>query len=639
MTTTLLVIVVMGFAVLAGSFLLSRAVPGLPLGLAGALALALWLIAVLAVAMPFGWQAPLGDAAALVLLVGAGFFAYRSSNLVTRYAPLDWALLGVVALAFAAPALVLPVPLDTDAQGFGYLALTARLGGNLTTLAPYQPEIDYLYAPGFTVLVAYLSERLGTPLHSTQFGAAAVLAVLLVMVLFDFGHALGGVVRARAHVLAAVIGTGLGTAYMDSHYTSVIGLVFGGAFLTMIYRVVYPHSHRDHEREDEMNLTPIHVVLASIYLAALVLVHPDTTIIIALGFGAWLLLMPLANPRPSVQRWLTAALGVPFLALVLVLPWLLSVVPLLGSDITSPFERFGYHWRVVLGVPPHTLYHGGVITLIGLVGVVLGVRERRTEAWFALGWLLLVLDFSAFGVLDRVIPALVAPIKRYDYPFSIAWHGPIIPYVLLGGLALAAAWQFAQRWARAWHALPLRKFAYGGLALVAVGIVLAGVFNRELLALSKGRVTFFGAFTSHADVAAMTWLRENTEPDALVLNFPGPQEGDWVPVIAERQAIYYRPQPFFQRGDDDPLADTPQQVAMRAFWQDPANPAHAALLQNAGVDYVIVPQVVGNPASFAAHFRWRRPFTDLIDMQSAVADADYLERVFDADGAQIYRLR
>jgi hypothetical protein len=44
------------------------------------------------------------------------------------------------------------------------------------------------------------------------------------------------------------------------------------------------------------------------------------------------------------------------------------------------------------------------------------------------------------------------------------------------------------------------------------------------------------------------------------LNFPGPQEGDWVPVIAERKSIYYRPQPFFDRGDTDPLADTPNRL-------------------------------------------------------------------------------
>jgi len=175
------------------------------------------------------------------------------------------------------------------------------------------------------------------------------------------------------------------------------------------------------------------------------------------------------------------------------------------------------------------------------------------------------------------------------------------------------------------------------LIFAAVAVILSGIFNRQILALSTGRITFFGAFASHADVAAMTWLRTNTDPDVYILNFPGPQEGDWVPVIAERRSVYYRPQPFFQRPiGGDPLADTPEQVAMRAFWDDPADPANANLLRDAGVDYVIVPQVVGKPASFATHYRWRAPFTDLIDMQSAVSDADYLTLAYDADGAQVY---
>ena len=103
--------------------------------------------------------------------------------------------------------------------------------------------------------------------------------------------------------------------------------------------------------------------------------------------------------------------------------------------------------------------------------------------------------------------------------------------------------------------------------------------------------------------------------------------------------MYYRPQPFFNRGDNDSLADTPEQVALRAFWENPADSANAALLAEASVDYVIVPQVVGNPDSFAEHFRWHRPFTDLIEMESAVDDADYLELMFDADGAQVFALR
>jgi hypothetical protein len=35
-------------------------------------------------------------------------------------------------------------------------------------------------------------------------------------------------------------------------------------------------------------------------------------------------------------------------------------------------------------------------------------------------------------------------------------------------------------------------------------------------------------------------------------------------------------------------------------------------------------------------FRWRAPFGELVEMQSRVADAPYLELLFDSDGAQVY---
>ena len=71
---------------------------------------------------------------------------------------------------FIIPALIAPVPLDTDAQGFGYLALTARLGGGFDTLAPFHPEIHYLYSPGFPALIAYLSHQLGLGIQMIEMG-------------------------------------------------------------------------------------------------------------------------------------------------------------------------------------------------------------------------------------------------------------------------------------------------------------------------------------------------------------------------------------------------------------------------------------------------------------------------------------
>jgi hypothetical protein len=138
----------------------------------------------------------------------------------------------------------------------------------------------------------------------------------------------------------------------------------------------------------------------------------------------------------------------------------------------------------------------------------------------------------------------------------------------------------------------------------------------------------------------MEWLKTNTPPDALILNQPGPHEADWAPVIAERETIYFRPQPFFRDGGSGEVGTvdvfSPTQERLLAFWRDPVDVTNAALLAEAGVDYVLVPQLVGNPASFETMFRWRPSFIDARPMLSCVCDAPYLRLEFDRDGAQVY---
>jgi hypothetical protein len=227
------------------------------------------------------------------------------------------------------------------------------------------------------------------------------------------------------------------------------------------------------------------------------------------------------------------------------------------------------------------------------------------------------------------------PLFRYDYPFSIAWHGPIIPYTILGGVGVLWLWDQLLAARLEPH---LTRYAYPLLGAGIVGALVLLLLSPQILTLSKGRVSFFGAFASHADVQAMDWLRRNTPEDSRILNFPGTNfdnshESDWVAVISERDSIYFRWQPFFRNLE----SSRAEQDALRQFWRDPANPANASLLAEHGIDYIIVPQIVGNPDSFESAWRWNEPFAWAFEMRSVVADADYLEQVFEADGAAVYQ--
>jgi hypothetical protein len=624
----LVIVFIFGAVVIGAGAMLAPAWPTHQprIGLMAALALGLVTGGAVFWAMLFGWNTLVIDYLLFALVTSIflfGTLSYGQRRAEKRGeeladtdqgwpGPVDLLLFLFAALVFVLPALTLPVPLDTDAQGFGYLALMARMGGGFFSLAPFHPEVSYLYAPGFTALTAYLSQQLGQGLHVVQLAVSAVLAFMLVLLAYDFGAEFKDKRLGRAMALSMLGGLGLFTAFMDSHYTTLLALVFAFAFLIFVMRYL-------------RGGLPADAIAAGLMLGAVVLCHPDTTIILGLGYVPWLLTIWLGQPRPTLKRWLVMLIGVPVVALLGIAPWLLNARELLGSEIVSPFTRDHNHWQVMIG------YHGVWIVPVAILGAIVWLRRRDQMALLSVGWLLLILDFSTIGILETLFGGLFAPVFRFDYPFSIAWHGPIIPYAILGGMGLLWLWErFAERRIGA-AVYRLAPAIFAGLIVLAL---VGFMFNRQLLTFSKGRVGFYGAFSSEADVQAMIWLKDNTPVNARILNHPGPHEADWVPVISERDAVYYRPQPFF-RGNESSVAE---QERLRVFWQDPANPDNAALLADARIDYVIVPQIVTNPQSIAEMFRWRAPFSEAIEMQSSVSDAPYLELLFDADGAQVYQL-
>ncbi len=593
---------------------------GARIGLGAVLFLALVVDLNWALAPLWGWTARLGDGAWMgifaAMVLAAGMLASyhhgtRGQDAWHWPSHRDIAFLLVVIALFGALITVLPVPLDTDAQGFGYLALTLRDGGDFTTLAPWHPEVQYLYSPAYTGLVAHFSARFTLGLHELMMILGALMGVLFVWSAYDLGCELGEARTGRAYMLAALGGTGLLTAFLDSHYTALLALSFALAFLTFALRYL-----RDGHKLD--------AIFAALSLAAVPLSQPDMTLALAVGYVPWLFVLPLAKPRPALRRWLVLVVIVPALALSVVAPWLWHVRDLLGSDIESPFTVSPHHWRTMI------IMHGGIIVVLSVLGAMLGVWRRKPSALLASVWLVALLDFSTLGLLEKIAPEPLSFLWKYDYPFSMAWHGPIIPYVILGGGALA--WL-----AHTLHAdRVVRALAYPVSVLALIGIAVGAFFFNDLVRASKDTsLNIYGAFSSEADVRAMQWLRDNTSPDARVLNHPGPHEGDWAPVISERDTVYFRPQPFFRHTETVEA----EQEALRAFWHAPQTRAYWERLLNAGVDYVLVPQVFGNPDALADMLRWRSPLPEAASYTAdALGDVPYLQLVYEQGGAQVYEV-
>jgi hypothetical protein len=616
-----LVVVLLGMGTLIATMLPTR---GARIGLGAVVFLALivdsmWFVAPLA-----EWSPVLGDVVWLgvfaVVVFGAWVMADYYSTVIgqpvfTWPSERDLTFMVLVIALFGAAVMVLPVPLDTDAQGFGYLSLTLREGGDYTTLAPWHPEIDYLYSPGYTGLIAHLSARFDLGIHEIQLILSAATAVLFVWTAYDLGNELDGPRAGRAFMVAALIGTGLITAFMDSHYTALLALLFSLGFLTFVLRFLATWRWSS-------------ALFAAICLAGVPLSQPDITLALIMGYAPWLLLLVLAKPRPSFGAWLIIVAVIPLVALGIVAPWLISLDDLLGSDIQSPFEVATSHWRTLV------LMHGGVIVLLAAIGLLIGLRRRTPAQLLMIIWLVSIVEFSTVGFLEDTFPEVMESLLKYDYPFSLAWHGPIIPYMVLGGYGLL--W-LADRLGGERIDRVVGVLAYPVLTLGVIGILAGVVFFDPLLEASKedDRIDFFGAFSSAADVNAMEWLRDNTPEDARILNHPGPHEGDWAPVISERDTVYFRSQPFF-RGTSFAEAE---QDAFRHFWQDPTDAAVAELFERYNVSYVLVPQVFGNPNSFQDMVRWREPLAEAAAyLDHPVSDATFLQLVYDQNGAQVYEV-
>jgi hypothetical protein len=542
------------------------------------------------------------------------------------------------AAALTVPLLLLPVPADTDAQGFGYLSLMIRRGGTLTTLAPWHPEIRYLYTPGALLIFAGLSQILQpASISAVMMGSAHAAALLFVWLSWSFGRELarhstqlGEITTDKPQParldrwgliagLSAALSVGMWTALLDSHYTAVFGLLFTLAWMLCTLR--YLRLGRK-----------IDVGLTALFLAAVCITHPDSAFALALSYAAMLVLSPFAADRPSPVRWLTMALAVPGLALASLTPWLLEIISLIEAGIRSPFTADLAHWKVLIA------YHGLIWPLLALLGAALIIRRRPTWVLSMGGWLVLLAAMSLFDATRAVSGTPLELLFRFNYPFSLAWHGPILPYLALGAAALVwLSRNIETKTLSGW----ITWISVGAMALLALGLSA----HRPLLAWSKGRLHAYGSLSSANDLAAMRWIRDHSPPEARALNYPGDYpagrdwEAHWAPAIAERDSVYFRWQPFFlvrglEPGDPGSIAD--EQIELLSFWRDPADPAHAARLCQHHIHYVLVPEAIGDPRSWFQAWRWRPP-ARLPEPASGPEQAPYLELVYRAGGAQVFR--
>lgn len=530
--------------------------------------------------------------------------------------------------------------MDTDAQGFGYLSLMIKLGGSLTTLAPWHPEISYLYSPGGLLLFATLSELFPQAgMNSIMIGAAHIVSLVFIGLGFPLGREIGqhskrltgssdlAAQEPARRILdrwglfggvSAALSVGFWTALFDSHYTAVLGLTFSLACIVTVLRYARCGQTGD-------------VLLSALFLAAAWIAHADSAFALSLGLVFLVASWPFALHKQPRSNIVTLALSVPGLALVLLTPWLISIHALIEAGIQSPFTAHASHWMVLL------LHNGVVWPLLAIVGIWIH-RKRRLWVMGMAVWLVAVTLLSVFDVSLALSNTPVGLLFRFAYPFSLAWHGPIVPLIALGSAAMVYL-------TRSVDLNAIERWVIRGSIAAGVVLLTGYVVQRPLLSFSKSLLNISGSFSTANDVTAMQWIRENTPRSARILNYPGDYhneldwEAHWAPVITERDTVYFRWQPFFliegfAPGEKGPLAE--EQLRLTAFWEDPTDESHRALLAEAAIDYVLVPEVLARPSIWPSVWRWRDP--ELLKNATSLPDeATYLERVYQTGGAKVLR--
>ena len=440
--------------------------------------------------------------------------------------PQDLAFFTLAALIILIPLFNLPAAPGAQAQILGFHSLTTRFGESFSSLTPFYPA-PVIVAPGFHAFSAYLSQQLDQPIPMIQLSVAAILLYLLIWLAYDFGAELGDKRLGRAMAIATLLGGGLYLSFLDGHFAELMALLFMQACLLYALRFLRQFNLAD-------------MLAGGLMMGAVVYASLTVSIILLLGFVPLCALAWFSpRPRARLKSRLGLTLGFPLVALLGTAPWLANNLPLMLPPSPSPFPAD----IALLGAM--TLGQGILIVPLAVWGAFIGLRhqgDRRLLTLLMLCWLLLVAEFSLFGMIAKLLP----PVAELVNAPNLARHGVILPFSWLGGIALLHLWEsrLSSQWRRR-----LRNAAGPLMMAAALLALLLGLAFHPLLDALRPMLHLPQNPLNPDDIAAMTWLRENTSSDAILIAADGDA---WLPIYAQRQTIHFRAVRYFEWDDIKP---------------------------------------------------------------------------------------
>jgi len=521
----------------------------------------------------------------------------------------QWLLFFVLILFYLGPAFVISVPFDTDAQGFGLLVATVKQSGSINTLAPFYPNIEWYYSPGFFLMCAQLVDILHIGIHEVMLGFSHLLSLAVIVSMGALGRRMGGPTTGWWCLIACSCGMALYTTLMDAAYTNIFGLWLTVTFLWTLDYVM-------------KNKSVYVMLLSGVCLSAVLLGHPDSIIHLVLGYLCFYLGIFLIKDSVSISKYFRVMFAVPLIGIVVSLPWLVVTFPtLLEINVHERQSPQIHHLIWMFTV------NGGVIPLFAIFGLWWSVRKRHWLDIWSITWLVPIVEISSLGNLDVWSRKTVVDPFQVFYPFGMAWHATIIPFALLASRGLEPIGN------RISTKIDWRKFVSNILVVLVFLMVNALIFNKNIISLTRNYIPkITGAIASDDDILAYEWLRDNTPEDSIILNYPGRYEGQWVTVISERASVYIRDQLFYIGAED--LREL--QDIMVNVYLDPDSVRSYGLIIEHGIDYLVVPSWINVESFQGEEMRWSDP--DKLLQISSFRDADYLTLVASFNEAQIWKI-
>jgi hypothetical protein len=541
----LFVLFVFGAVILGAGAMLSPAWPTIQprIGVSATLSLALVVGGTIFYASLFGWDTLVIDYLMFALMtsiflggtlsIGQTRAEARGEELLDEHqgwpGPQDLSLFALIVLLITLPALLMSVPYGINASSTGLMALAMRDGETLNTLVPFL-SLDYVNAPGFNALTAYLSQQLSTGIHTVQFATGAVIAFINIWLAYDMGAEIRDKRLGRAMALTMFLSLGVYGLLLNGYYPALMGIAFMQGF------VIYALRYLRHQY-------PADLIGAGLLIGATLISDLSMFNVMILAYIAFIAVMGFRHEKGAA--WVKLTLITPVIAVVATLPWLSDIWSVLAETNTAFYSRSLDNIYVLAQNHGLWVWAVGCLTL-WLAWIRIFSEDENYLSFFAGAWLILVFDYAVTGGLTAVINLILPPFTNLVNPQLVAWGGAVIPLTLLGGLGALWAWD-TQIQPKLNYTMTYRHVYWitGTLSILAI-ITLPFVLG--LGSLGSGVLT-------DADVEALEWVRDNAPEDAVIVTLPTEiSPSAWVIPITERNSPDLPPLPLvFDESSDDRL--------------------------------------------------------------------------------------